>query len=44
MRRVVVYPGRIAVEQADIPAPGPNASHRHRDRGPLAFLPRQEIT
>lgn len=24
MRRVVVYPGRIAVEAADIPAPGPN--------------------
>src|ERR1700676_821561 len=24
MRRVVVYPGRIAVETADIPAPGPN--------------------
>jgi threonine dehydrogenase-like Zn-dependent dehydrogenase len=24
MRRVVVYPGRIAVEQADVPAPGPN--------------------
>src|SRR5436190_16218227 len=23
MRRVVVYPGRIAVETADIPAPGP---------------------
>src|SRR5450755_4336053 len=23
MRRVVVYPGRIAVEAADIPAPGP---------------------
>jgi 2-desacetyl-2-hydroxyethyl bacteriochlorophyllide A dehydrogenase len=24
MRRVVVYPGRIAVERADIPVPGPN--------------------
>jgi 2-desacetyl-2-hydroxyethyl bacteriochlorophyllide A dehydrogenase len=24
MRRVVVYPGRIAVETTDIPAPGPN--------------------
>lgn len=24
MRRVVVYPGRIAVEAADVPAPGPN--------------------
>ena len=24
MRRVVVYPGRIAVEQAEVPAPGPN--------------------
>jgi threonine dehydrogenase-like Zn-dependent dehydrogenase len=24
MRRVVIYPGRIAVEQADVPAPGPN--------------------
>jgi len=24
MRRVVVYPGQIAVEQADIPVPGPN--------------------
>jgi threonine dehydrogenase-like Zn-dependent dehydrogenase len=24
MRRVVVYPGRIAVEAADIPAPGPD--------------------
>src|SRR5947207_9929890 len=24
MRRVVVYPGRIAVETADVPAPGPN--------------------
>jgi 2-desacetyl-2-hydroxyethyl bacteriochlorophyllide A dehydrogenase len=24
MRRVVIYPGRIAVETADIPAPGPN--------------------
>jgi 2-desacetyl-2-hydroxyethyl bacteriochlorophyllide A dehydrogenase len=24
MRRVVVYPGRIAVETADIPVPGPN--------------------
>jgi 2-desacetyl-2-hydroxyethyl bacteriochlorophyllide A dehydrogenase len=24
MRRVVVYPGRIAVEQADIPVPGPD--------------------
>jgi hypothetical protein len=23
MRRVVVYPGRIAVEAADVPAPGP---------------------
>ena len=23
MRRVVVYPGRIAVEAAEIPAPGP---------------------
>jgi len=26
MRRVVVYPGRIAVEQADIPVPGPKES------------------
>jgi len=24
MRRVVFYPGRIAVEAADVPAPGPN--------------------
>src|SRR5580704_16142355 len=24
MRRVVIYPGRIAVEEADVPAPGPN--------------------
>ena len=24
MRRVVIYPGRIAVEAADVPAPGPN--------------------
>ena len=24
MRRVVVYPGRIAVETADVPVPGPN--------------------
>ena len=24
MRRVVIYPGQIAVETADIPAPGPN--------------------
>jgi 2-desacetyl-2-hydroxyethyl bacteriochlorophyllide A dehydrogenase len=24
MRRVVAYPGRIAIEQADIPVPGPN--------------------
>src|SRR5277367_4865322 len=23
MRRVVIYPGRIAVEQAEVPAPGP---------------------
>src|ERR1700726_3251578 len=24
MRRVVIYPGQIELEQADVPAPGPN--------------------
>jgi 2-desacetyl-2-hydroxyethyl bacteriochlorophyllide A dehydrogenase len=51
MRRVVVYPGRIAVETADIPAPGPNealvrtlvagvcGSDLHAARGSHPFVP-----
>ena len=51
MRRVVVYPGRIAVEAADIPAPGPNealvrtlaagvcGSDLHAARGHHPFVP-----
>ena len=51
MRRVVVYPGRIAVEAADIPAPGPNevlvrtlvagvcGSDLHAARGRHPFVP-----
>src|SRR6201981_3629574 len=51
MRRVVVYPGRIAVEAADIPAPGPAealrrtlvagvcGSDRHAARGRHPFVP-----
>ena len=51
MRRVVVYPDRIAVEAADIPAPGPNealvrtlvagvcGSDLHAARGSHPFVP-----
>ena len=51
MRRVVVYPGRIAVEAADIPAPGPDealvrtlvagvcGSDLHAARGRHPFVP-----
>ncbi|MDQ2814999.1 MAG: alcohol dehydrogenase catalytic domain-containing protein [Actinomycetota bacterium] len=51
MRRVVVYPGRIAVEAADIPAPGPDealirtlvagvcGSDLHASRGRHPFVP-----
>ena len=51
MRRVVVYPGRIAVEAADIPAPGPDealvrtlvagvcGSDLHAARGHHPFVP-----
>src|SRR2546429_9961993 len=51
MRRVVVYPDRIAVEAADIPAPGPNealvrtlvagvcGSDLHAARGRHPFVP-----
>jgi 2-desacetyl-2-hydroxyethyl bacteriochlorophyllide A dehydrogenase len=51
MRRVVVYPGQIAVEQADIPVPGPNealvrmlaagvcGSDLHAARGRHPFVP-----
>jgi 2-desacetyl-2-hydroxyethyl bacteriochlorophyllide A dehydrogenase len=51
MRRVVVYPGRIAVEAADIPAPGPGealvrtlvagvcGSDLHAARGRHPFVP-----
>src|SRR3984893_19402743 len=51
MRRVVVYPGRIAVEAADVPAPGPNealvrtlvagvcGSDLHAARGRHPFVP-----
>jgi len=51
MRRVVVYPGRIAVETADIPAPGPDealvrtivtgvcGSDLHAARGRHPFVP-----
>jgi 2-desacetyl-2-hydroxyethyl bacteriochlorophyllide A dehydrogenase len=51
MRRVVVYPGRIAVEAADVPAPGPGealvrtlvtgvcGSDLHAARGHHPFVP-----
>jgi 2-desacetyl-2-hydroxyethyl bacteriochlorophyllide A dehydrogenase len=51
MRRVVVYPGRIAVEAADVPAPGPDealvrtlvagvcGSDLHAARGRHPFVP-----
>ena len=51
MRRVVVYPDRIAVEAADIPAPGPDealvrtlvagvcGSDLHAARGSHPFVP-----
>jgi len=51
MRRVVVYPGRIAVETAEVPAPGPNealvrtlavgvcGSDLHAARGSHPFVP-----
>ena len=51
MRRIVVYPGRIAVEAADVPAPGPDealvrtlvagvcGSDLHAARGHHPFVP-----